>query len=201
VETRPLTNAERERLVPALQQVALAKKGLVGFLFGGKKAAAKSVEGEQVVTVVGLDIVGARMLCKATPQPGGRAAMVLALDEGRLLLVASPVLPTTAGNAFPHASMTWAIGPERALLEYTGTDQVLPRHMLKPASVSAVADRVLQGSWDLVDGHVFPGTLATCVADLERYVAALPSTPETVPVPGDADALPDEDEATDDDGD
>jgi hypothetical protein len=58
--------------------------------------------------------------------------------------------------------------------------------------VSAAADKVLQRSWERIDGHVFPGTLDTCVDDLERYVAALPQSPQTVPVPGDANGLPDE---------
>jgi hypothetical protein len=58
--------------------------------------------------------------------------------------------------------------------------------------VSATADQTLRRSFELVDGHVFPGTLTTCVEDLERYVQALPSSPEEIPVPGDANALPDE---------
>jgi hypothetical protein len=191
-----MTDAERARLVPALQQTALAQKGLVGFLFGGKKAAAKSVEGEQTVTVVSLDVVGARALMKANAQPGDLPAWLLALDDAHLLLVASPALPTASDagsqSAFPHASMTWTIGPQRALLDYAGTGPSLLGSDHKPAMVSAAADKVLQRAWDGVDGHVFAGTLSTCVADLECYVAALPEAPETVPVPGEANALPDE---------
>lgn len=194
VTYRPITPEERERLVRALQQEALENRGLLRWVLGGKRAAARAAEDGDVVTVVTLDCDGGRALMKCNAQPGDWPAWLLALDDQRLLLVASLALPSGSDpqseTSFPHPRMIWTIGPHRALLDYSGEGPSLLVN--RPARVSEQADRVLHRSFELIDGHVFPGTLRTCVKDLERYVAALPAEPETIPMPGDANGLPDE---------
>jgi hypothetical protein len=194
VTTRTMTPEERERLLPALQHDLLAKKGLMRWLFGGRRVAARLATTESTVSVVSVEALGARALMKANARPGDLPAWLLALENDRLLVVASQALPTACDpqlkSAFPHKTMTWSIGPAGALLDYTAGGPQLKQG--RPAMVSAMADRTLHRSFELVDGHVFPGTLTTCVVDLERYVQALPSSPEKIPAPGDANALPDE---------
>lgn len=194
VTTRTMTHAERERLLPALQHDILAKRGLIRWLFGGRRLATRVAATESAVTVVTVEAWGARALMKANAQPGDLPAWLLALEEDHLLVVASRALPCACDpqskSAFPHKSMTWSIGPEGALLDYTVRGPELKED--RPAMVSAMADQTLRRSFRLIDGHVFPGTLKTCVEDLEQYVRAPPNSPEKVPVPGDAIALPDE---------
>ena len=148
---------------------------------------------ESAVTVVTVEARGARALMKANAQPGEWPAWLLALDEHRLLIVASQALPHACDprskSSFPHRCMTWTIGPRGALLDYAADGPQLEES--RPAMVSVGADQVLRRSFELVDGHVFPGTLQSCVEDLERYVRALPTSPDTIHVPGDAIALPD----------
>ena len=121
VTTRTMTPEERERLLPALQHDVLAKKGLMRWLLGGRRVAARVAATESTVSVVTVEVWGARALMKSNARPGDLPAWLLALEDDHLLVVASQALPTACDpevkSAFPHKSMTWSIGPEGALLD------------------------------------------------------------------------------------
>ncbi|MBI5832329.1 MAG: hypothetical protein HZB16_08500 [Armatimonadetes bacterium] len=197
--TRPISDDERDRLREALWHEQLATRNFLGVLLTGRRAAARLAADTREVTVVSVSAVGVRFLMPAKSVPGDRGALLIELEDGGLLVMASDavsgILDLPSKTPGPHEQMTWVIGPKRIHLDYHGSGLTLRpgRH----AMATAAADAVLQHAWARIDGHVIPGKLATCEADVERYVTAPPEAPRTVPVPSEhcglpAEALPDD---------